>query len=124
MILVNTRQPKFTMSWLIIGGYAVCETRAMSDVKGNGPRNDKANPTAAWTGNPRPLDRAALARYLQLWQCEVDALVDRDRQRLIACLQSLLRIERQRGISGHWTYDIARHRLLRDSLKHLQRSSL
>jgi hypothetical protein len=37
-----------------------------------------------------------------------------DHARLLARMRRALRVERQRGIAGHWTYDLARHaRLLR-----------
>jgi hypothetical protein len=37
-----------------------------------------------------------------------------DHVRLPARMRRALRVERQRGIAGHWTYDLARHaRLLR-----------
>ena len=68
----------------------------------------------------RPLDRRALARHLNLWENELDALIDNHRHRLITRIARLLSKERQRGIDGHWAYDLARHRLLRDSLDQLR----
>ena len=68
----------------------------------------------------RPLDRRVLAKYLNLWDFEVDDLVANQSHRLIVRLQSLLRQERQRGVNGHWTYDVARHRQLRNCLDWLR----
>lgn len=31
-------------------------------------------------------------------------------QRFVGRLQAMLRAERQRGLAGHWTYDLSRHR--------------
>lgn len=37
-------------------------------------------------------------------------------QRLLGRLRRALRAERQRGIAGHWTYDLSRHAQLRNAL--------
>lgn len=47
---------------------------------------------------------------MPLWPDEIldDSLAGR--LRLLAKLRRALRAERQRGVGGHWTYDLARHR--------------
>jgi hypothetical protein len=37
--------------------------------------------------------------------------------KILAMLRKALRLERSRGRSGHWTYDLNRHRALAESLK-------
>ena len=50
-----------------------------------------------------------LPRLLPLWPHELTATTNADRARLLARLRRALRAERQRGLAGHWTYDLARH---------------
>lgn len=50
-----------------------------------------------------------LPRLLPMWPKEVqDSSLD-GRERVIATLKRALKAERQRGLAGHWTYDLARH---------------
>jgi hypothetical protein len=58
-----------------------------------------------------PLDnrRAAIAEVLAVWPHEIEDETLAGRERLLTRLRSALRAERRRGISGHWTYDLARH---------------
>jgi len=58
---------------------------------------------------PRYDRRAALVRVLALWPHEVEDESPAGRRTILAKLQRALRAERRRGISGHWTYDLARH---------------
>jgi hypothetical protein len=53
--------------------------------------------------------RATLTRVLALWPHEVEDESRHGRLRIIAMLRRALRAERQRGLAGHWTYDLARH---------------
>ena len=82
--------------------------------------NDRGGRPSPRRRTHRPLDRRALARHLNLWDFEVDDLVENRRQRLIVRLERLLRQERRRAVGGHWTYDIARHRQLKDCLDQLR----
>jgi Family of unknown function (DUF6477) len=50
-----------------------------------------------------------LPKLLPLWPHEIETLSGADHARLLAKLRRSLRSERQRGLSGHWTYDLARH---------------
>ena len=50
-----------------------------------------------------------LARLLPLWPHELSDLSPAGRRRRIALLRRALRQERQRGLAGHWTYDLGRH---------------
>lgn len=50
-----------------------------------------------------------LPGLLSLWPSELKTPSGADHMRLLARLRSALRVERQRGLSGHWAYDIARH---------------
>lgn len=53
-----------------------------------------------------------LPRLLALWPDEIKDLSPAAHVRLVAKLRAALRAERRRGLSGHWTYDLARHRQL------------
>jgi hypothetical protein len=58
----------------------------------------------------RPYNRAAdLRRLLPLWPEELADASIAGRTRLLQMLERALRAERQRGIGGHWTYDLSRH---------------
>ena len=61
--------------------------------------------------------RRELSRLLPLWPCEIDDLSVVGRQRVGRMLASALRRERQRGIAGHWTYDVSRHLALVKALR-------
>jgi hypothetical protein len=52
---------------------------------------------------------AALPRLVGLWPDETVDLADPVFATLLARLRRALRAERQRGIAGHWSYDLARH---------------
>lgn len=59
-----------------------------------------------------------LPGLLRLWPDEVARLDAGDGDWLIRRLESALRVERQRGRAGHWTYDLTRHAGLMRALKH------
>jgi len=46
---------------------------------------------------------------LALWPHELEEESLNGRQKRLAKLRQALRAERRRGLSGHWTYDLARH---------------
>ena len=74
-----------------------------------------ARPVAvtAATQAPTPYDRMRdLPRLLRMWPHEVAALGEADRGALIERLRQMLRNERKRGLSRHWSYDLARHAAL------------
>jgi len=50
-----------------------------------------------------------LMRLLPLWPHEVADRSPAGRMRLLAVLRRALRAERNRGLAGHWTYDLSRH---------------
>jgi hypothetical protein len=50
-----------------------------------------------------------LPRLLPLWPHEIEVGSIAEHARLLARMRRALRMERQRGIAGHWTYDLARH---------------
>jgi hypothetical protein len=50
-----------------------------------------------------------LPRLLPLWPDEMNTASLSDHARLLARLRRALRAERQRGLAGNWTYDLARH---------------
>jgi hypothetical protein len=64
------------------------------------------SPRRAAAGYERARD---LPRLLPLWPHEVEAGSIAEHARLLARMRRALRMERQRGIAGHWTYDLARH---------------
>lgn len=50
-----------------------------------------------------------LPRLVALWPADLADTSRGARLRLLAKLRSALRRERQRGLAGHWCYDLARH---------------
>jgi hypothetical protein len=50
-----------------------------------------------------------LPKLVALWPSEIASMSHADHARLLARLRRALRMERQRGLGGHWTYDLARH---------------
>jgi hypothetical protein len=58
--------------------------------------------------------RKELASLIAAWPWELGDTTIEGQAWLLQRLRRSLRIERQRGITGHWTYDLTRHaRLLR-----------
>ncbi len=90
------------------------------------PKNEKGRkqcpPRIRAIRPPRPATdrRAALSRVLGLWPHELDDETATGRQQILAKLKRALRAERRRGVTGHWTYDLARH----IELLHLYRQEL
>jgi Family of unknown function (DUF6477) len=63
-------------------------------------------------------DRAVdLARLLPLWPEELADCSIAGRTKLVQMLERALRAERQRGVGGHWTYDLTRHAALLSALR-------
>jgi hypothetical protein len=59
---------------------------------------------------PAPYSRDRdLPALLPLWPHEMQIASLAGHARLLARMRRALRAERQRGIAGHWTYDLARH---------------
>lgn len=59
---------------------------------------------------PSGYERARdLPKLLPLWEWELATPSEAEHARLLARLRRALRAERRRGLSGHWTYDLARH---------------
>jgi hypothetical protein len=50
-----------------------------------------------------------LPKLVPLWPSEINATGPSEHARLLAKLRRALRVERQRGLSGHWAYDLRRH---------------
>jgi uncharacterized protein YbjT (DUF2867 family) len=72
-----------------------------------------ASPALAATGHLTRYDRARdLPRLLPLWPEEIADPSPLARWRLARVLARALRRERQRGVAGHWSYDLARHAAL------------
>jgi hypothetical protein len=61
---------------------------------------------------PDYVRRRDLPRLLPLWPSEIETLDLGAHARLLARMRRALRLERQRGIGGHWAYDLARHAAL------------
>lgn len=61
--------------------------------------------------------RRELGRLIPVWPALVADLSVAGRQAMIGVLRRALRAERQRGLSGHWSYDLARHAQLLDALR-------
>lgn len=58
-----------------------------------------------------------LPRLIRVWPAELETQVIEARARLVARLRRALREERCRGLSGHWTYDLARHAALLEAYR-------
>jgi uncharacterized protein YcaQ len=66
----------------------------------------------------RLYDRARdLPALLPMWPHEIGVTTLEAHGRLLKRLHRALRIERQRGVAGHWSYDVARHRALAGAAK-------
>ena len=63
-------------------------------------------PISAFADYERARD---LPKLLPLWEWELETPSEAEHARLLARLRRALRAERQRGLGGHWTYDLARH---------------
>ena len=62
---------------------------------------------------PASYDRQRdLPRLLRMWPGEVIALGEADRAGLVERLRQMLRNERRRGLTRHWSYDLSRHAAL------------
>jgi hypothetical protein len=70
------------------------------------PRCTPAAPTV------KHQDASRRAHLLPLWPHELNDPSPAGRRHRIKLLRSTLRAERQRGLAGHWTYDLARHAAL------------
>lgn len=74
------------------------------------------------TADRHPRERYDRARdlpgLLLMWPEEIADDTIEARTRLIKKLRRVLRQERQRGIAGHWTYDLARHAALYRAYRH------
>jgi hypothetical protein len=67
-------------------------------------------PTASRACARRNYVRARdLPKLVPLWPTEYANMSRTDHARLLAKLRRALRSERQKGIGGHWSYDLARH---------------
>lgn len=59
-----------------------------------------------------------LPKLLGLWPHELEDYSDEGTFLILEKLRKALRAERQRGRSGHWSYDLNRHMALLDAIKH------
>lgn len=64
-------------------------------------------------GRPAAYDRARdLPRLVALWPHELADTSLAGHEKLVKVLRRALRIERRLGLSGHFSYDLGRHRAL------------
>lgn len=64
----------------------------------------------AQPGGAARYDRSRdLPALLALWPWEIENISLEGQHQLVARLRRALRLERQRAVAGHWTYDLARH---------------
>ncbi len=59
-----------------------------------------------------------LPSLIPLWPWEITDNSLAGRLKLLATLRKALRAERSRGLRGHWSYDLARHRALLAAYRH------
>lgn len=92
------------------------EPFAMSDLKTAAQRKprpassvDESARAKLGTADIGYLRARDLPGLLPLWPREAEALRPADHARLLARLRRALRGERQRGLGGHWAYDLSRH---------------
>lgn len=81
-------------------------------VRGARPKPQRIRTASSLRAAARPTDydrKRDLPRLLALWPWEIEDTSLEAHQRLVAMLRRALRQERQRGIGGHWTYDVVRH---------------
>jgi hypothetical protein len=78
------------------------------------------------TARPSPLIRPSAPAYNRLtqlpgltglWPSEMQDFSAAGTLKILALLRKALRLERARGRSGHWTYDLNKHLALAESLK-------
>ena len=58
-----------------------------------------------------------LPRLVPVWPVEIADSSYRGRLAMLAKLRRALRSERQRGATGHWSYDLVRHAALRTAYR-------
>lgn len=58
-------------------------------------------------------DIDGIAQLLGLWSWQIVRANTGEQMRILGRLDRALRLERRRGIAGHWTYDLNRHAALR-----------
>jgi len=73
------------------------------------PRTSSSDASVPAQGYRRYRRERDLPSLLPLWPHELQTQSGDDHLRLLARLRSALRVERRRGLGGHWAYDIARH---------------
>lgn len=77
-----------------------------------------SHPSPAQKTAARPYDRLSqLPGLIGLWPSEMQDFSAAGTSRILALLRKALRLERSRGRSGNWTYDLNRHLALAESLK-------
>jgi hypothetical protein len=74
-------------------------------------------PVAGPSLSPRPAEdarerSARIMKLVPLWPHEAADMSYAGRLRLLSKLRRALRKERQKGLAGHWAYDLARHQTL------------
>lgn len=74
--------------------------------------------TRSATQRPRYDRQRDLPRLLPLWPAEIADDSSEGQERILAKLRRALRKERQRGVAGHWAYDLARHAQLHRAYQH------
>lgn len=62
--------------------------------------------------------RRDLPALIAVWPTEIDHPNDGGHLVLLSKLRRALRLERRRGLAGHWTYDLARHAQLLIAYRH------
>lgn len=79
------------------------------------PLISRANPAVLRSRYDRERD---LPRLVAVWPADVADSSLPARHRLLGKLRNALRRERQRGLAGHWCYDLSRHAGLLAAYRH------
>jgi hypothetical protein len=94
MFPLSARNSTYTDARSHLANFAPPRIRAFSSVPAPPPAYDRTRD---------------LPRLLPLWPHEVVVTSPESQAALMCRLRRALRMERRRGIAGHWTYNLARH---------------
>ncbi len=85
------------------------------------PTKDQARDISKHLKTTVPSEQRARARALvtliPLWTEELNDTSNAGRLKILSKLRRALRVERQHGARGHWSYDLARHKAMLDAYR-------
>ncbi len=82
-------------------------------------RTAAPRPASAGAPDPTGYDRARdLPSLIPLWPAEIADATTAGGSQIVQKLRRALREERQRGLAGHWAYNLTRHAALLRAYRH------